>query len=102
METALLNRSPRRAAMTMYNQHQATRTFVMGFAYKLAKKVTPKISATEAAALDAGTVGFDRELFGGNPSLQQLKTNYDLKVGWLIEAPPIGWMKKFLCWVFPL
>jgi len=49
-------------------------------AYNLAKKVTPKISATEAAALDAGTVGFDRELFAGNPSLANLKKKYDLKV----------------------
>lgn len=49
-------------------------------AYNLAKKVTPKISATEAAALDAGTVGFDRELFAGDPSLAKLKQKYDLKV----------------------
>ena len=49
-------------------------------AYNLAKKVTPKISATEAAALDAGTVGFDRDIFAGNPSLAQLKQKYDLKV----------------------
>lgn len=51
-------------------------------AYNLAKKVTPKISATEAAALDAGTVGFDRDIFAGNPSLAQLKQKYDLKVSW--------------------
>ena len=49
-------------------------------AYNLAKKVTPKISATEAAALDAGTVGFDRDLFAGNPSLAGLKKKYDLTV----------------------
>ncbi len=50
-------------------------------AYNLAKKVTPKISPTEAAALDAGTIGFDRELFEGAPSLKNLKQKYDLKVG---------------------
>lgn len=49
-------------------------------AYNLAKKVTPKISSTEAAALEAGTVGFDRDLFAGNPSLAGLKKKYDLKV----------------------
>jgi hypothetical protein len=49
-------------------------------AYNLAKKVTPKISATEAAALEAGTVGFDRDLFAGSPSLEGLKKKYDLKV----------------------
>ena len=81
---AAFHRPARRVAMSLArhpHQHQVTRTFVFGFGYKLAKKVTPKISPTEAAALDAGTVGFDRELFGGNPSLQQLKTKYDLKVG---------------------
>ncbi|TFJ84244.1 hypothetical protein NSK_004235 [Nannochloropsis salina CCMP1776] len=49
-------------------------------AYNLAKKVTPKISATEAAALEAGTVGFDRDLFAGSPSLEGLKKKYDLKI----------------------
>ena len=30
----------------------------------------PKISKTEDAALQAGTVGFDGEIFNGNPSLK--------------------------------
>ncbi len=30
-------------------------------------KMTPQISATEQAAIDAGTVGFEGELFAGNP-----------------------------------
>jgi len=38
----------------------------------------PKISATESAALKAGTIGFDRELFGGNPSLNELKSKYQV------------------------
>jgi hypothetical protein len=40
--------------------------------YGLAKKVMPPISATERAALECGTVGFDRELFSGNPKLSSL------------------------------
>jgi len=49
-------------------------------AYNLAKKVMPKISATEAAALRAGTIGFDRDLFGGNPSLKELQNKYTVEL----------------------
>lgn len=48
--------------------------------YYLAKKVMPKISPTEAAALQAGTVGFDGELFQGRTSLQNLTKKYDIKL----------------------
>lgn len=41
-------------------------------------QVTPKISATEAAALEAGTIGFDRDIFDGTASLQSLKDKYPL------------------------
>ena len=46
-------------------------------AYALAKKVMPRISDTEAAALNSGTVGFDRDIFGGSPSLEKLVSKYD-------------------------
>ena len=36
----------------------------------------PKISNTEAAALSAGTVGFDGDLFNGNPALSHLTDKY--------------------------
>ena len=49
-------------------------------AYDLAKKVMPKISNTEAAALNAGTVGFDGQLFQGNPSLKQLVDKYSISL----------------------
>ena len=49
-------------------------------AYNLVKKVMPKISATEAAALRAGTIGFDRDLFGGNPSLKELQNKYTVEL----------------------
>ena len=46
---------------------------VVGYAYKVAKGMMPKISDTERAALNAGTVGFDGNIFTGNPSLADLK-----------------------------
>jgi len=39
----------------------------------------PKISATERAALNAGTVGFDRNIYSGNPTLEDLKS-YSVKL----------------------
>ena len=51
---------------------------ITGYAYKMAKKMMPKISDTERAALNAGTVGFDRNIFNGNPTLEDLK-NYSVK-----------------------
>lgn len=51
------------------------RTFLGAYAYKIAKTMMPKISDTERAALNAGTVGFDGNIFTGNPSLADLK-NY--------------------------
>src|SRR5579871_5025594 len=35
---------------------------------KMFAKVTPKLSATEQTALEAGTVGFEGELFSGKPT----------------------------------
>lgn len=55
----------------MYRAVQRRR--VTGYAYNVAKKMMPKISDTERAALNAGTVGFDRNIFCGDPSLQDLK-----------------------------
>lgn len=56
------------------------RRFFIKPAYNLAKRVMPKISPTEAAALNAGTVGFDGDLFSGTPSLQHLIDKYDIKL----------------------
>ena len=44
-------------------------------AYKMAKGMMPKISPTERAALNAGTVGFDANIFTGDPKLKDLR-NY--------------------------
>jgi acyl-CoA dehydrogenase len=46
---------------------------ISGYAYRLAKGMMPRISPTERAALNAGTVGFDRDIFGGNATLKDLE-----------------------------
>ena len=46
---------------------------IWSYAYKVAKTMMPTISPTERAALNAGTVGFDRNIFSGNPTLKDLR-----------------------------
>jgi len=41
-------------------------------AYGMVKKILPKVSRTEQEALDAGTVGWDAELFSGRPDWTKL------------------------------
>ncbi len=48
------------------------RALLIAPAYGIVRKVLPKVSQTEQAALDAGTVGFDAELFGGRPDWSKL------------------------------
>lgn len=48
--------------------------------YKMAKGVMPAISKTEATALACGTIGFDRDIFGGDPKLQHLVDKYKPKL----------------------
>jgi acyl-CoA dehydrogenase len=42
--------------------------------FKVIKGILPKVSATEQAALDAGTIGFDAELFSGQPDWAKLRS----------------------------
>lgn len=53
-------------------QTMQTRSFVYGQLYKVAKKMMPRMSNTEKAALESGTVGFDRDIFSGSPELKTL------------------------------
>jgi acyl-CoA dehydrogenase len=39
---------------------------------KLARRSIPKISKTEKIALKAGTIGFDKSIFNGDPKLSEL------------------------------
>ncbi|KAG5175311.1 acyl-CoA dehydrogenase [Tribonema minus] len=66
------------SARQQHQQLALQRRSFIGPAYRLAKKVTPNISATEAAALEAGTVGFDRDIFAGEASLKHLKSQYSV------------------------
>ena len=49
------------------------RALVTGPAYAAVRRILPKVSDTEAQALEAGTVGFDAELFSGRPDWEQLR-----------------------------
>jgi len=48
--------------------------------YRLAKGVMPSISKTEQIALGCGTIGFDRDIFSGSPSLKHLVDTYKPKL----------------------
>jgi acyl-CoA dehydrogenase len=48
--------------------------------YRWAKGVMPPISQTEQIALGSGTIGFDRDIFTGSPSLQHLVDTYEPKL----------------------
>ncbi|HEY9009865.1 MAG TPA: acyl-CoA dehydrogenase [Devosia sp.] len=45
-----------------------------GPAYGMVKKILPRVSRTEQEALDAGTVGWDAELFSGRPDWTKLRS----------------------------
>lgn len=57
-----------------------SRSFLTAAAYKLAQKQLPKMSETEKVALGCGTVGFDRDIFTGSPSLKHLLDTYTPKL----------------------
>lgn len=48
------------------------RLLVSNFILKIFRKILPQVSQTEQEALDAGTVGWDGELFSGNPHWKKL------------------------------
>ncbi len=49
------------------------RVLVTGPAFAMVKRILPPVSKTEQEAIDAGTVGFDAELFSGRPDWQKLR-----------------------------
>ncbi len=49
------------------------RTLLVEPAFGIVKKILPKVSDTEQEALDAGTIGFDAELFSGTPDWEKLR-----------------------------
>ena len=48
------------------------RSFITAPVYGAIRKILPKVSDTEQQALDAGTIGFDAELFSGTPDWDKL------------------------------
>jgi acyl-CoA dehydrogenase len=50
------------------------RTALSAPVFKFVKGTLPKVSDTEAQALEAGTVGFDAELFSGTPDWDKLRS----------------------------
>ena len=74
------------SVLASHHQSQQSRT-ILGISnaidkrlYRMAKGVMPAISATEQTALGCGTIGFDRDIFGGSPSLKKLVDTYHPKV----------------------
>jgi len=51
---------------------QLRRWLVSSFVLKIFRKILPQVSQTEQEALNAGTVWWDGELFGGDPDWQKL------------------------------
>jgi acyl-CoA dehydrogenase len=49
------------------------RALVTRPAFGIVKRILPPVSDTEREALEAGTVGYDAELFSGNPSWEKLR-----------------------------
>jgi acyl-CoA dehydrogenase len=50
------------------------RRFIVAPIFATVRKILPKVSDTEAQALEAGTVGFDAELFSGTPDWNKLQS----------------------------
>jgi acyl-CoA dehydrogenase len=73
--------------MLHQQQQQQSRRTILGISsaldkqlYRAAKGVMPAISKTEQIALGCGTIGFDRDIFTGSPSLQHLLDTYKPKL----------------------
>lgn len=76
-----------RVAGSTSSQHAEQRRTILGLSkaldkrlYRMAKGVMPAISKTEQIALGCGTIGFDRDIFSGNPSLKHLVNTYNPKL----------------------
>jgi len=52
---------------------QVRRSLIIEPAFHTIRRVLPKVSETEQQALDAGTIGFDADLFSGRPDWNRLR-----------------------------
>jgi acyl-CoA dehydrogenase len=84
--SVLASSSQLTGARSQQHHLQQTRTFIGLIdavdkrVYRWAKGIMPPISKTEQIALGCGTVGFDRDIFTGSPSLQKLIDTYQPKL----------------------
>ena len=62
------------AALALLSIPSIRRSAIIEPVYSVIQKILPKVSATEAEALEAGTVGFDAEIFSGTPDWDKLKS----------------------------
>ena len=58
--------------------------------FHMVKRMLPRVSETERAALDAGTIGFDAELFSGQPDWSKLRmmvipNTLELEQSWVTQ-----------------
>lgn len=60
------------AILGVFALPQVRKLVLSGPAYGIVKSILPRVSRTEQEALDAGTVGWDAELFSGQPDWQKL------------------------------
>lgn len=56
----------------LFSIDRVRRVLVTGPAYRMVKTILPRVSSTEQEALDAGTVGWDADLFSGRPNWDNL------------------------------
>ena len=56
------------------------RKIVSGYAFRIIKRILPKISATEKAALNSGSVSIDGDIFSGYVDVNKLVSKYDAKL----------------------
>ncbi len=60
-------------ALSLLSIPSLRRLVLIDPAYGIIRKILPKVSDTEQQALDAGTIGFDAEFFGGRPNWAKLR-----------------------------
>ena len=61
-------------ALALLSIPSLRRSLIVAPVFAKVRKILPKVSDTEAQALEAGTVGFDAELFSGTPDWNKLQS----------------------------
>ena len=61
-------------ALALLSIPSLRRSLIVAPVFAKVRKILPKVSDTEAQALEAGTVGFDAEIFSGTPDWDKLQS----------------------------